>query len=264
MSSINPDEVVVIGAGIIAAQLNGDKNLDDLNLFDVTSLSLGTNVVGNKMNIIIPKSTPFPVIKKKVYFTTSDNQETIINKVYEGESENLDENYLLGDFLITGLTKRKARETKIELVFELTSNMLLKIKAKELNRKDEKTNEKNDKVKLEEPKGFLKLTEINNSKNLLKQEKENEWKEIYDKKYKRELIELKINLYQSSKIEDKYTYQTKVIKHIAQFLTNFNQTKFIDDKKLNYIYTLYVILFFIEINRLRTFFIFQILNDNLT
>ena len=54
LSTINPDEVVAIGAGIIGAQLNGDKDLEDLTLFDVTSLSLGTNIIGGNMDIIIP------------------------------------------------------------------------------------------------------------------------------------------------------------------------------------------------------------------
>lgn len=63
LSTINPDEVVAIGAGIIGAQLNGDKDLEDLTLFDVTSLSLGTNIIGGNMDIIIPKSTPFPIKK---------------------------------------------------------------------------------------------------------------------------------------------------------------------------------------------------------
>ena len=247
LSTINPDEVVAIGAGIIAAQLNGDPNLKDLNLFDVTSLSLGTNIKGNLMNVIIPKSTLYPVKKKQIYNTISDNQVTIINKVYEGESEKLEENYLLGDFNITGLTKRKAGETNIELEFELTSNLILKVKAKELNRNDNKTNEKKDKVKLEEPKGFFKIDEINKMKNNLKDEKENEWQDIYKNIYQENLIKLKENLYKSN---DKYMNQLEVIKYLDAFLSNFDQNKF-DSQTIYYkVYTLYVVFFFIEINKL--------------
>ena len=250
LSSINPEEVVAIGAGIIAAQLNGDQNLKDLNLFDVTSLSLGTNIQGNLMNIIIPKSTPYPVKKKQIYSTITDNQDTISNKVYEGESEKLVENDLLGDFKITGLTKRKAGETKIELEFELTSNLILKVKAKELNRNDNKTNEKKDKVKLEEPKGFFKIDEINKMKDSIKNEKENEWQDIYKKKYQENLIKLKENLYKSN---DKYMEQLKILEYLEEFLSHFDQKKF-DNQTLYYkVYTLYVVFFFIEINKLINF-----------
>ena len=65
LSIINPDEVVAIGAGIIGAQLNGDESLENLKLFDVTSLSLGTNIEGGIMDIIIPKNSQFPIKKKK-------------------------------------------------------------------------------------------------------------------------------------------------------------------------------------------------------
>ena len=242
--------MVAIGAGIIAAQLTGDPNLKDLNLFDVTSLSLGTNIKGNLMNVIIPKSTPYPVKKKQIYKTVSDNQVTIINKVYEGESEKLEENYLLGDFNITGLTKRKAGETNIELEFELTSNLILKLKAKVLNRDDNKTNEKRDRVKLEEPKGFFKIDEINNMRKFLKNEKENEWEYIYKNNYQEKLIKLKEKLYIS---KDKYSNQLEIIKYLDEFLSNFDQTKF-DNQTIYYkVYTLYVVFFFMEINRLINF-----------
>ena len=252
LSTINPDEVVAIGAGIIGAQLNGDKALEDLNLYDVTSLSLGTNIKGGIMDIIIPKSTPFPVKKKKIYYTIRDDQEEMSNQVYEGEELKLEDNYLLGDFKISNLTKRKKGKTSIELEFELTSNYLLKVKAKELNRNDDKLNEKKDKVKLEEPKGFFKIDEIKDLKNWLKKENKNELEDIYINNYQEKLIHLKENLYNNS---NKYSCQLEIIKYLDQFLSNFDQTKFDDKYKTLYykVYTLYVVLFFIEINKLILF-----------
>ena len=250
LCSINPDEVVAIGAGILAGQLNGDKNLKDLTLFDVTSLSLGTNIKGNLMDIIIPKSTPFPIKQKKTYFTIRDDQDIISNKVYEGESENLSENYLLGDFNIKGLTKRKAGETQIELEFELTSNLILKVKAKELNRNDDKINEKKNKVILEEPKGFFKIDEINDLKNSLKIVKKSDFQEIYNSIYQKEIIELKENLFNS---KDKFNEQMKIVKHLNKFLSNFDQTKFDKHSLYSKEYTLHVIVLFIEINKLINF-----------
>ena len=253
LSSINPDEVVAIGAGIIGAQLNGDKSLENLKLFDVTSLSLGTNVEGGIMDIIIPKSSKFPIIKKKIYKTVKDNQEEMSNKVYEGEEVKLEDNYLLGDFKITNLTKRKKGETTIELEFELTKDYILKVKAKELNRNDDKINKVKDKVKLEEPKGFFKLDEIKELRNCLKIENKNELGDIYVNEYQDELIRLKDNLYNSN---DKYSQQYMIINSLDQFLSkNFDQIKFDDIHKTLYykVYTLYNVLFFIEINKLFLF-----------
>lgn len=93
LSSIDPEEAVSLGAGIIAGQIYGENSLKHLELYDVTSLSLGTNVVNDKMDIIIPKSTEIPIRIKKIYSTVKDNQDTISNKVYEGEEENIKDDY---------------------------------------------------------------------------------------------------------------------------------------------------------------------------
>ena len=251
LSIINPDEVVAMGAGIIGAQLNGVKALEDFMLYDVTSLSLGTNVKEGNMNVIIPKNTPFPIKKKKKYNTVIDNQTEMENKVYEGEELKTEDNYLLGNFTITNLTKRKKGETIIELEFEITSDYILKIKAKELNRKDDKLNENISKVKLEEPKGFFQIEEIKNLRNWLQTENKNELEDFYNNDYQEKLIILKENLYNS---KDKYSTQLEIMKYLDEFLSNFDQTKFDDTKTLYYkVYTLYVILFFIELNKLILF-----------
>ncbi len=139
LSSIDPEDAVSLGAGLIAGQIYGEKSLQYLELYDVTSLSLGTNVKDGKMNIIIPKNSQIPISNKKIYTTIVDNQDTISNKVYEGESEYYKDNYLLGDFKIKNLTKRKAGLTKIELEFCITSNLFIKVRAKELGRQIKQT-----------------------------------------------------------------------------------------------------------------------------
>ena len=248
LSTINPDEVVAMGAGIIGAQLNGDETLKDLKLYDVTSLSLGTNVKGGNMNVIIPKNSPFPIKKKKKFNTVIDNQKEMNNKVYEGEELKTEDNYLLGNFTISNLTERKKGETIIELEFEITSDYILKIKAKELNKENDKTNEKKDKVKLEEPKGFFQKDQIKDLNNWLQKENKNELGDIYNKEYQEKLIQLKENLYSSN---DKYSSQLEIIKYLDKFLSKFDQSKFDNSKSLYYkVYTLYIILFFIEINKL--------------
>lgn len=245
LSSIDPEEAVSLGAGIIAGQIYGEKSLQHFELYDVTSLSLGTNVKNDKMDIIIPKSTPFPISKKKIYETVKDNQDTISNKVYEGEEANIKDNYLLGDFIIKNLTKRKAGQTKIELEFEITSNLLIKVRAKELGRKDQTINETNDVVKLEEPKGFFRSNEIKNMRNFINSIDKNDWQLLLDGKYQENIIKLKKELIGS---QNKYEIQYQVVQMVNEFLCKFKEVK---SNNINYnIYSLYLIFFFHEINNL--------------
>ena len=138
--------------------------------------------------------------------------------VYEGEEVKLEDNYLLGDFKITNLTKRKKGETTIELEFELTNDYILKVKAKELNRKDDKINKTKDKLKLEEPKGFFTIDEIKDLKSWIKNENKNELGDIYVNDYQEKLILLKENLYNSN---NKISSQSEIIDNLNHFLENF-------------------------------------------
>ncbi|MCH94924.1 heat-shock protein [Trifolium medium] len=98
-SSINPDEAVAYGAAVQAALLcEGIKNVPNLVLQDVTPLSLGVEVIGELMSIVIPRNTPIPVKMTKGYDTADDNCSEAKIEVYEGESLKASENNLLGLF----------------------------------------------------------------------------------------------------------------------------------------------------------------------
>ena len=242
---IKPENAVSLGAGLIAGQIYGEKSLQHLQLHDVTSLSLGTNLINGKMDIIIPKSSKLPIYNTKIYQTVADNQETISNKVYEGEEENLKDNYFLGDFILKNLTKRKAGQTKIELEFGITSNLFIKVRAKELGKNAQEINEINGVVKLEEPKGFFKKNEIKTMKKFIDSIDKNDWQLLLNGEYQKNIIELKKDLILS---KNKYEIQYEIVQTINEFLCKFKEVK---SNNINYnIYSLYLIFFFYEINNL--------------
>ena len=244
LSSIDPEEVVSMGAGIIGGQIYGEEKLQQLKLFNITSLSLGTNVKNNEMSVIIPRNEDIPITKKRKYITTVDNQETISNMVYEGESLKLEDNYLLGDFKITNLTKRPAGKTEIELEYKLSSNSELTVTATELNRPDATKNERTDVVKLEEPKSILKKDEITNIKKFINSIDKKDLQHLYDLNFLKEVINLKEKLNDGN--NNKYNIQYQILSVIDEFLTKFSENKKMDYK----VYSLYLVFFFYELNNL--------------
>ena len=142
---INPDEVVAYGATILAAMLLGprkNKVLEKVRLFDITPISLGTDVInnstdpkilalGNKMSRIIPKWTSIPIIKKKSYKTAFDYQDSMQISIYEGENDYLKDNKLLGKFYLQGIPKKPKGEVECEVEFNIDENNILRVKAYE-------------------------------------------------------------------------------------------------------------------------------------
>ena len=129
--NINPDEAVSIGAaiqGAIIAQKN-DAKIRDVNLFDVTPLSLGIEIIGEKMDININRNTPTPIIRKKTYYTVRDNQTSVRINVYEGEDKSIKNNHLIGTFNLKGLPKLPAGEAKVEVTFFIDENNILNVSA---------------------------------------------------------------------------------------------------------------------------------------
>ena len=107
---INPDEAVAYGAAVQAALLSeGIQNVPKLVLHDVTPLSLGMEVIGNIMNVVVPRNTCIPVNKTKAYITTKDNQTISCIHVYEGERTRASDNNLLGSFILSGIPPRSSR-----------------------------------------------------------------------------------------------------------------------------------------------------------
>ena len=131
--SIDPDTVVSIGAAIQGYMLTNKTNIDDkLLLVDRTPLSIGLETSGGIMDILIPRGTIMPVKKIKKYTTDTDNTEWIPIKIYEGERKLTKDNYLIGDFILSGIEKEKRGIPEFQITFEIDSDGIIKIKAEDL------------------------------------------------------------------------------------------------------------------------------------
>ena len=121
--TINPDEVVAVGAAVQAAMLTGD--ITDITLDDITPLSLGTIDYQGKNVVVIPKNTTIPAKRMQSFTTVKDNQTAIRFKVTQGENTIGDENEILGEFTIKGIREAPAGEPNIELTYSMDDNGIL-------------------------------------------------------------------------------------------------------------------------------------------
>ncbi len=128
--SVNPDEVVAIGAAIQGAVLTGDKT--DIVLLDVTPLSLGVETLGGVMTVLIPRNTTIPTSKKEVFSTASDNQPAVDIHVLQGERKMASDNRTLGRFQLTGIPPAPRGVPQIEVTFDIDANGILNVSAKDL------------------------------------------------------------------------------------------------------------------------------------
>uniref|UniRef100_A0A2N9FPW1 Uncharacterized protein n=1 Tax=Fagus sylvatica TaxID=28930 RepID=A0A2N9FPW1_FAGSY len=132
--SINPDEAVAYGAAVQAAILTGidDEKLGDIILLDVTPLSLGVQVDGAEMSVLIPRNTAIPMKKVGYYTTGNDNQTDIPISVYEGERARTCDNNLLGGFDLSGIPPAPRGVARVKVCFEIDTNGILTVSAKEM------------------------------------------------------------------------------------------------------------------------------------
>ncbi|EIE41998.1 molecular chaperone DnaK [Mycoplasmopsis canis UFG4] len=128
--SINPDEVVSIGAAIQGAVLAGD--IDDILLLDVTPLTLGIETMGGIATPLIARNTTIPVTKSQIFSTAADNQTEVTIRVVQGERQMASDNKLLGQFNLGGIEPARRGEPQIEVSFSIDVNGITTVTAKDL------------------------------------------------------------------------------------------------------------------------------------
>jgi len=130
--SVNPDEVVAIGAAIQAAILAGSAKDKDIVLVDVTPLTLGIEVKGGLMEPIIPRNTTIPVRKSKIFTTAEDFQTEVEIRVYQGERAMARDNIFLGSFRLVDIPPAPRGVPQIEVTFDIDSDGIVHVSAKDL------------------------------------------------------------------------------------------------------------------------------------
>lgn len=127
--SVNPDEVVAIGAAVQGAILGGD--VTDVLLLDVTPLSLGIETMGGIATRLIERNTTIPTRKSQVFSTAEDNQTAVDIRVVQGEREFAKDNKLLGQFRLEGIPAAPRGVPQVEVTFDIDANGIVKVSAKD-------------------------------------------------------------------------------------------------------------------------------------
>lgn len=128
--SVNPDEVVAMGAAVQGGVLAGD--VEGILLLDVTPLSLGVETMGGVMTKMIERNTTIPTRKTEIYSTAADNQTSVEIHVLQGEREIAQDNKTLGKFQLTGIPAARRGVPQIEVTFDIDANGIVNVSAKDL------------------------------------------------------------------------------------------------------------------------------------
>ena len=127
----NPDEVVALGAGIQGGILQGDSNVKDILLVDVTPLSLGIETLGGVCTVLIERNSAIPTSKSQVFSTAAENQPSVEVHLVQGERPMANDNKSLGKFTLDGIPPAPRGVPQIEVTLDIDSNGILNVKAKD-------------------------------------------------------------------------------------------------------------------------------------
>jgi molecular chaperone DnaK len=144
--SVNPDEVVAIGAAIQGGVLGGE--VKDVLLLDVTPLSLGIETLGGVTTVLIPRNTTIPTKKSETFSTAEDNQTTVEIHVLQGERQMASDNRTIGKFQLTGIPPAPRGMPQVEVAFDIDANGILHVGAKD------KATGKEQKIRIEASSGL--------------------------------------------------------------------------------------------------------------
>jgi molecular chaperone DnaK len=173
--SVNPDEVVAIGAAIQGGIATG--SVKDILVLDATPLSLGVETLGGVMTVLIPRNTTIPTSKTETFSTASDNQSAVTINVLQGEREFAKDNRLLGQFNLEGIPPAPRGMPQIEVKFDVDVNGILNVSARD------KATGKENKVTIQNSGGL--------SKDEIEKMKRDAESHAAEDKKRRETIELK-------------------------------------------------------------------------
>lgn len=181
--SVNPDEVVAAGAAIQGYILGNTDNpfADTVILLDVTALSLGVETIGGVMTTLVPSNTIIPTERKKTFITDSDNETSVIVKIFEGERKMTKNNFFVGEFVLSGIKPAPRGVAKIIITFNIDSNGIINVTA------EDKDSKNKNQITVNSNKNRLTKEEID---NLIKEARELEYKDRAEREKKQTYYEI--------------------------------------------------------------------------